>query len=550
MKQYQIIAENGAPAGTQVCEGATCFPSLQPGQKRVSMPSTLGTSTTAPAMRQQITTVSPQGRLVQPQTSIPNPDGGAAILDQSAGTGVDPRLAALEAQLRAQQPAPTPADFARASEVPVAPPPTQSAPPLPMMPMPLPTMLPMTAQTALPTMLPDVASMQAGIRAQMPAYPQANLPQGNGGYRPSITGPAGYAGPGGVGVFGGAAAGPGYVRSARLDTSNIPQYQRKFNAAGRPYASAGSHRSPQYNALRAKGNAMASKVRGMAARLRGGGGYGGGGYRGGGGGGYGGYSSSYSTSGPSQQAIDKAYEKYNAQLSHPPPQKATGWAKKTLGANHGMYPALVTHPLELLANKGIGIDPFQQSGTYDWMDRLPIADLAMITGSTTKGGMMRKTWQPKVPGVLKEIGVKPTDPDFKKEFDYSKYAKELAGLYRGLNSPDYVLDKTRLMSNLANSQKNAALRQGLTQQTYYGDPGGAINRAKGYFNSVFDATEDDLAASVHSRMADRYFAQAGLINRGAKATGGGDVKNIINKGRGGPDLSKTVTEIARKFGYY
>jgi hypothetical protein len=537
LKQYQILNPNGIPAGTQSCEGSSCFPALQPGQSRVPLP-TAGTGATPPKPRMsQITTVSPQGKLVQPPHSLANPTDVPLILDD-ASSGIDPRLAALEQNIRAQRAGPDlMSDYPAATDVAAPQTPTMAAPPLPMAEMPVPVMPTMPA-------IPAQAGYAAPMNAPAFANGGAQMPQSSGGYRPTLQGPAGWAGPSSTGVRGGAYIAGNQVRSAADPYGGGgPLYHPRAPARG-------GHRSPQYNAIRAKGNAMAAKVRGMAANLRGGGGFGGGGggYRGGGGGGgYGGFSSSsYDTSGPSQKRIDSAYEKYNAQLSHPPPQKATGWAKQTLGPNHGTYPALMTHSLELLAKNGIKVDPFGQSGTYDWMDRLPISDLAMITG----GNMMRKSWRPKVPGVLKDLGVKPNKPDFKKEFDYSKYAEELTGLYRGLNGSEYVLDKHRLMTDLAGADKNDALRQGLTQQAYYGDPGGAIERAKGYFNSVFDATEDDLAATVHSRMADRYFAEADLLNRGSKATGGGKMRNVINKGRGGEDLSRMVSDVAKKFGYY
>jgi hypothetical protein len=201
--------------------------------------------------------------------------------------------------------------------------------------------------------------------------------------------------------------------------------------------------------------------------------------------------------------MDRASDRYWDEVNNPEPQQARGWAKHNLGQNRGQYPAYLAHP-ELVAVKGLGLDP--ASNTADWLRDLPMADLAMITGGTRGKGLTRKTQPVKVPGVLKGQ-IDPAKPAFKRELDYSKYAKELAGLYRGATRPaGNVLDWNSLMGNLATARNKGALRQGIDMQAEY-DPGGAMDRARGYIDSVIAATRPEHQQAVYADMADASFAK-------------------------------------------
>lgn len=253
-------------------------------------------------------------------------------------------------------------------------------------------------------------------------------------------------------------------------------------------------------------NRVMSKIGGMGGG--GGGSYGGGSYRSGGSNAYKRQQRKYKQQ---QRRVQHAYNKYSKALQNPPPQKATGWAKENLGPNKGMYPAMMSNPM-WVAQKGMGFEPADQAnqGAFRFLNGLPVVDLAMITGSTHGNAMTRKTTMPKVPHILKkQKGFKPAKPTFKRELDYSALAEQLARMYGGLSSEGgNVLNTGNLMRDLAKSSHDAALRMGLWQTAKY-NPAGAMDQARGYFDSVFAATQPDFKAAVYGDMADKYFAAAG-----------------------------------------
>jgi hypothetical protein len=211
--------------------------------------------------------------------------------------------------------------------------------------------------------------------------------------------------------------------------------------------------------------------------------------------------------------LDQAYDDWNELLANPEPQEARGWAKQHLGNNKGNYPAYLDHPLHI-ATEGMGLDA--GSETANWLDGLPVADLAMITGGTRGHGLTRKVHPPKPPGILRKQGVEAPKPDFKRELDYSKFAKEAARLYSSLTSnTGNVLDMPALMRQLATASRHGALRQGIDAQALY-DPSGAFDRAGGYFTSVIHATRDESQARVYDRMLRQYLNEARIGNRKPK----------------------------------
>jgi hypothetical protein len=309
----------------------------------------------------------------------------------------------------------------------------------------------------------------------------------------------------------GASAGPFGVKSPQMDGG--PMARRAFNASGRPYGGGGggggggSLAREMYHRIK---GAVEGNISGM---------------------GPGGTGAPTTDAAYAQQGrrMDRASERYYEQINNPDPQKARGWAKNNLGKNRGNYPALLTDPM-MVATEGMGLDPIAEYGTFDRFDSTPMADLAMITGGTSKNGLTRKTQPVKVPKVLRD-SVDPVKPEFKRELDYSKYATELRDLYRGLNGQGPpVLNQDSLMSDLANAKNKGALRQGIEMQAQY-DPGGAMERAQGYFDSIFHATQPEEFATSYSNLANRYFADLGMASKKPKA------------------IDKSVKQVARRFGY-
>jgi hypothetical protein len=99
---------------------------------------------------------------------------------------------------------------------------------------------------------------------EMRVAPVTEMDAGGISFRPTIQGPAGWAGPGTAGVRDHGA----YISGDQVHSSADP-----YGGGGPLYhprsPDRGGHTSPQYNAIRAKGDATAGKVRYMASRLRG-----------------------------------------------------------------------------------------------------------------------------------------------------------------------------------------------------------------------------------------------------------------------------------------
>jgi hypothetical protein len=494
LTQFQIVNADGTPGGTQVCEGRACYPTLQPGQRRVAGDG--AASDTSATGGPPVTRVDPSGRLVHPQALLPPSAAAPQMTPQMRGSMAPPPQPAQVAEMPMPM-APQPmADPQRPDYV--APRITTPQPAAPV--------ARMTPQPAMPVpgypqgVMPQIAAPQMG---NLPAQRTAQMPGQNapstGGYRPQVTQPDT-----------GASAGPFGVQSPRADVPS--QFaQRAFDSSGRAYADRGSHTSPLYDALRAKGDAMAARVRGMADTILGGAAAGGSsGYSSGGA-----YPSTSSTAYARQgKRMERASDRYYDALENPDPQKATGWAKRNLGKNKGNYPGILDDPFAMVALKGMGLDQWAQPGTADFWRSTPVADLAMIMGGSGRNDLTRPITEVKVPKILKG-SIDPEKPDYKRELDYSKFAAQARDIFRGLGGQGAnPLNESALLGQLANARNTGALRQGLEQQALY-DVGGAADRAQGYFNSVFEATNDDMMAGVKSHLADKYFAdaQAGMVNK-------------------------------------
>jgi hypothetical protein len=485
LTQFQIVNADGTPGGTQVCEGRACYPTLQPGQRRVA-----GDGTTSDPSAPGVTRVDPTGRLVHPQAMLPPAAAAPQMTPRIRGQVVPERAApaagmAMPMSTEQHRTTPAAADYVApriATPQPAAPVARMTPqPPLPHIAAPQGSL---SVSNSMP-MAPQMANLPAHRTAQMPGG------QEDGGYRPQVTQPDT-----------GASAGPFGVQSPRSALARSPLYtQGATSGSGGGGGGGGSFARDLYHQVK---GAVQGKIAGMVP---------------GGGGATGSYSSgAYPSTNTAQyrrqgKRMERASDRYYDALENPDPQKATGWAKRNLGKNKGNYPGLLDDPMTV-AIRGMGLDQWAQPGTADFWSSTPVADLAMIMGGTGRNDLTRPINEVKVPKILKG-SIDPEKPDYKRELDYSKFAAQARDIFRGLGGQGAnPLDEEMLLGQLANSRNTGALRQGLEQQALY-DVGGAADRAQGYFNSIFEATNDDIAAGVKSHMADKFFAdaQAGMITK-------------------------------------
>lgn len=481
LKQFAIIDDAGNAIGTQVCEGETCYPALQPGQSRLEMAT--GAESTIPA---GTTVIDPAGARVKPfrpERFIPEPT--PAILPRrqrpvvmEEPEPVDPIASALVDMMPNQQP--------------IAPPVATQPEAMPPSPLPsaMPSRFPSGGGTAIPPTYADgTMHPSQGGPPRIPGGPAA---QQDGGYdnRQQVTSTSD------------ATAGPFGVRAApapRQDAYGGNAIQGSGGGGG-----GSSLAKDMY--YRIKG-AVEGKIAGMGP-----GGTSSGDYP---------TDASYARTG---RRMDRAYDKFNEMVANPDPQPARGWAKREMGKNRGDFPAMLARP-EMVLSRGLDFDfTDQETANYgDWMRDLPMADLAMIAG----GSMSRKTRAVKPPKILAKSGVEPYKPENKRELDYSKFAKQLADMYRGLSGPEQVLDENALMGDLANARNKGALRQGIDMQAEF-DPGGAMDRARGYFDSITSLMPISQREGM-ANLTDRYFAEAMATSRKPKR------------------IDQIVNEVARRF---
>jgi hypothetical protein len=487
LTRWQVVNSDGSPGGTQVCEGRSCYPALSAGQTRVAMGS--GAAPVTPSA--PVTTVDASGRLVHPQAMLPE---------------APQQTPQLSPGVRGRMPV-GPSRQARAVDLPSATPvPTAAPVPQQVIPQAMPQ-----PQMAAPQ---DFGSLSSATMANIPAFkngmthPAAGgMPLTPGGQNP--TQDSGYDDRKQMTQYdSGASAGPFGVNAAnRRPSAAISRLGGYVSDGGGGGGGGSSLAREMYHRIK---GAVEGNISGM---------------------GPGGTGAPTTDAAYAQQGrrMDRASERYYDQINNPDPQKARGWARNNLGKNRGNYPALLTDPI-MVATEGMGLDPIAEYGTFDRFERTPMADLAMITGGTSKNGLTRKTQPVKVPKVLRD-SIDPVKPEFKRELDYSKYATELRDLYRGLNGQGPpVLNQDALMSDLANAKNKGALRQGIEMQAQY-DPGGAMERAQGYFDSIFHATQPEEFATSYSNLANRYFADLGMASKKPKA------------------IDKSVKQVARRFGY-
>lgn len=301
-------------------------------------------------------------------------------------------------------------------------------------------------------------------------------------------------------VPGGAAAGPQSTRGAY--SPDTPAYGGGGPSLGAGEASGGGgHTSAAYDALRAKGEAMAGKVRSMGA---------------GGGSSSSSYDDGYNAAAArrEQRRIGNAYDKYNEALAEPNYLPVRGVLKREGVKKEGAM-GILGHPEMLLRGMGELIDPNSPSDAI--LQRLPATDLALLSAGTQGRKLMSRTPVDRVPGILRKQGVKPTKPDYKRTLDPSKVANQIAAIYQ-LYGQGQRPDTETLLGNLATLKRKSAVGQGLEQQ-YLEDPNAAVDSVRNYLQSAVLGTQpDDMFADVQQRSIDARLANMGttLLNRKPK----------------------------------
>lgn len=480
LQQFTILDPSGMPIGTQVCEGESCYPALQAGQSRVADVQGMNPAAFT-------TTIDPSGKRIPPPSVARDFQLPAFTPEPTSARGIPGGRAALSS---------TP-DLPQGLDVSVptmqtAQPPATSAAPLTPRSAPPPSFGRSGGYAPTPTYADGTQHPLQGGPQRVPGGQAAQ--QGGSSYRENVYNPdtGAWAGPSGA--------------SAARPADNIMYGGGTFSGGGGGGGGGGSLAQDLYHQI--KGN-VESRLSGIM-----------------GGGGESGYPSdaSYRRQG---RRTDRAYEKYNDALYNPDPQKARGWAKDALGKNRGTYPAMLMDPIHV-ATEGMGLDPMAEGGTFDFLESVPAGDLAFILGGTGNNDMTRRTKPVKVPGILRQQGVKPTKPENPRELDYSKYASEVRDLYSSMtdSTDQNVLDSGFLMGNLADAKKSGALRMGIDTQADY-DPGGAFDRAKGYIDSAF-AGRSDLDRDTYARMAAKYFAEEPVLSKKPKRISG-TVNAVANR---------------------
>lgn len=481
LQQFTILDQHGMPIGTQVCEGESCYPALQAGQSRVA--DVQGVNPAA-----FTTTIDASGQRIPPPRRPRDAQLPEFFPEPVPSRGIPGGRAAL-----ASMPdRPQGLDATAPPITPAAQPPGSTPAPLPPMASPPPSFGSGGGSAPAPTFADGTQHPLQGGPPRTPGGPAA---QQSGGYdnRQQVSNPDT-----------GATAGPFETRAPRNPEGGMTgNYGAQGGGGG---GGGGSLAKDLYWTVK---NNVESRLSGMM-----------------GGGGDSGYTSPQAYR-RQQRRVDRAYDKYNEELYNPDPQKARGWARRELGKNRGNYPAMLMDPIHV-ATEGMGLDPFAESGTFDFLNSAPAADLAFIIGGTGRNDMTRRTQPVKVPKILQQQGVKPTKPENPRELDYSKYAAELRDLYASMtNSTDQnVLDAGFLMGNLADAKRSGALRMGIDAQAEY-DPSGALDRAKGYIDSAF-ANRPDWQRAVYQNMAGKYFAEEPVLGKKPKKISN-TVNNVANR---------------------
>jgi hypothetical protein len=328
----------------------------------------------------------------------------------------------------------------------------------------------------------------------VPQYANAQMPQGDGDYSPAHTvylrtPPTGRSYGERVGTMSGGGSYPGMPGGPPAPGSA----GRGGSASG---FSGGGNTNPRYQALRAKGDAMAAKVRGMgdaiSSKLR----YGGGGESSAyGGSSYGDYPTYKEPNykGPDDPSIQKRLEHYNTFLA----------SKRSM----------MTHP-EFAIPKGVPLD----TPLGEYMMDLPGADLALMAGARTPGfkagidptSDIYTSYYKKLNKNLAKGG-RGIDflPFYKKQMQRDPATRQYNTMLRGIYNQvggGQGFDTAALFRNLSNPAKNTYLRK----QFRGASPDAAADQYLASMNAILRTGEyGDIQQSALASLAQQYTTEYG-----------------------------------------
>lgn len=230
----------------------------------------------------------------------------------------------------------------------------------------------------------------------------------------------------------------------------------------------------------------------------------------------GGSTSSSSTTDPTKQyrrqgrRADRAYEKYNEELYNPDPLPVHGWAKQQ-GFKPGSVELALDDPTTILSSVIPGYER-RNTNAGTWFDDIPMVDLALATYGTNKTGLTTKTPVAKVPGILKQQGVKPTKPENPRILDPSAVVNKMAPMYEQISTDTGQggtwFDTDEMLQNLATAKKKSAVGM-QTVGAFEEDPGLAQQQAIRLVQSVLGTRPDSLANRARMQMVDQAASNLG-----------------------------------------
>jgi hypothetical protein len=207
---------------------------------------------------------------------------------------------------------------------------------------------------------------------------------------------------------------------------------------------------------------------------------------------------------------DKAYERYNEELYNPDPLPVHGWAKQQ-DFKPGSVELALDDPTTILSSVFPGYER-RNTNAGTWFDDIPMVDLALAAEGTGKRGLTTKTPIVKVPGILKQQGVKPTKPDDKRILDPSAVVNQMAGMYgdisRDTGQGGTWFDTEELLGNLATAKKKSAVGQQITN-AFEEDPGQAQRQAIQLVQSVLGTGPMNLGTMARMDMVEQAASNLG-----------------------------------------
>ncbi len=208
---------------------------------------------------------------------------------------------------------------------------------------------------------------------------------------------------------------------------------------------------------------------------------------------------------------DRAYDKYNEELYNPDPLPVHGWAKQQ-GFKPSSVELALDDPTTILSSVFPGYER-RNTNAGTWFDDIPMVDLALAAGGTGgPKGLTTKTPVVKVPGILRQQGVKPVKPEQDRILDPSAVVNTMAPMYEQIaaESPNggTWFDTQELLGNLANAKKKSAVGM-QTVGAFEEDPGLAQQQAIRLVQSVLGTMPDGAFNRARIRSVEQAASNLG-----------------------------------------